>query len=47
MHTNTGFGLRLSTETGYRENIITNNTAGTVTGGLGYQNVCNGNTTCP
>lgn len=47
---NTGFGLNLGTQSGYRENAISSNTAGTVTGtsfvNLG-NNVCNGSTACP
>lgn len=47
---NTGFGLSLGTQSGYRENVISNNTAGTVNGvslvNLG-NNACNGSTTCP
>jgi parallel beta-helix repeat protein len=47
---NTGYGLQfLDTDSAYSENVISNNTAGTVIGTavqLG-QNACNGNTTCP
>lgn len=47
---NTGFGLNLGAQSGYRENVISSNTAGTVTGtgivNLG-SNACNGSTTCP
>jgi hypothetical protein len=47
---NTGFGLNLGSSSGYRENVISSNTAGTVTGtgivNLG-DNACNGSTTCP
>jgi len=32
----------------YRDNVITSNTSGTVTGGVDAGgNVCDGNTTCP
>ncbi len=47
---NTGFGLNLGTQSGYRENVISGNTAGTVTGtGLVNlcNNACNGTATCP
>jgi len=38
----------LSTDSAYRENSITNNITGTVTGGLNmFSNSCNGNTLCP
>jgi hypothetical protein len=47
---NGGFGLSLASQSGYRENVISNNTAGTVSGpsavNLG-DNACNGSTTCP
>ena len=46
---NTGFGLNLQgVSTGYSENVINFNTAGTVNGGAEMgTNLCNGNTTCP
>lgn len=48
MRSNTGLGLRLGVQTAYRENVITANTAGTVTGGVNlFNNSCNGTTTCP
>lgn len=47
---NTGFGLNLGFQAGYRENVISGNTAGLVTGisfvNLG-NNACNGITLCP
>jgi hypothetical protein len=47
---NTGYGLNFTgTEAAYSENVISDNTAGTVNGSgvqLG-QNACNGDTTCP
>lgn len=47
---NTGFGLNLGIQSGYRENVVSNNTAGTVNGtslvNLG-NNACNGSATCP
>lgn len=47
---NTGFGLSLGAQSGYRENVISSNGAGTVTG-AGFANLgnnaCNGSTTCP
>ena len=50
VRTNDGFGLTLGAQTGYRENGITGNSAGTVSGtslvNLG-NNVCNGSATCP
>ncbi len=49
VHLNAGFGLTLA-QSGYRENVISSNSAGTVTGigpvNLG-NNACNGSTTCP
>lgn len=45
---NIGFGLQLSAGTSYRENVINNNSAGTVLNGINqFDNICNGNTTCP
>lgn len=46
---NTGFGLNLGNPSGYRENAISGNTAGTVTGtGVDMgDNACNGLATCP
>lgn len=47
---NTGFGLELGSQSGYRENVISNNTAGTVNGALAVNlgnNACNGSATCP
>ncbi|MBK7951061.1 MAG: right-handed parallel beta-helix repeat-containing protein [Deltaproteobacteria bacterium] len=50
VRSNKGFGLNLGVQCGYRENVITNNTAGTVSGtglvNLG-NNACNGSATCP
>jgi len=48
VHSNVGYGLNLGSQSGYRENVITNNTTGTVTGGVDAgANVCNGSLTCP
>ncbi len=45
---NDGFGLNLHPQAGYRENVISNQVAGTVTGGVDLgNNACNGSTTCP
>ncbi len=45
---NTGVGLRLGAATGYSQNVIDSNTAGTVVGGVQMgTNVCDGTTTCP
>jgi hypothetical protein len=45
---NTGFGLNLSIGTGYSQNVISENTAGTVFGGVSAGlNVCNGSMACP
>jgi hypothetical protein len=47
---NTGFGLVLGAWTGYRENVISSNTGGTVSGASAVNlgdNVCNGLTVCP
>jgi hypothetical protein len=45
---NLGYGLRLWPTDAYRENVITDNTVGTVTGGVNAgDNVCNGSLTCP
>jgi hypothetical protein len=45
---NGGFGLNLNASAGYRGNVITSNTTGTVTGGVDMgSNSCNGATTCP
>ena len=45
---NGGFGLFLKLTAGYRENVITDNTLGTVSGGVNAGgNVCNGSLTCP
>lgn len=47
---NAGFGLRLGIQSGYRENVVTSNTAGSVTGtdvvNLG-NNTCDGSLVCP
>lgn len=47
---NAGFGLRLGIQSGYRENVVNSNTAGTVTGtdvvNLG-NNTCDGSLVCP
>lgn len=48
VYINTGFGLRLSSGTGYSENSVNSNTGGTVSSGIAIgTNLCNGNTTCP
>jgi len=48
LYKNGGFGLTLSLNAAYRENVITDNTAGTVSGGLNAGgNICNGSLTCP
>jgi len=45
---NAGFGLNLSTTAAYGENVITDNTMGTVKNGVNMGgNSCNGNTICP
>lgn len=47
---NTGFGLDLGFQSGHRENVIANNTAGTVNGATALNlgnNACNGSATCP
>ncbi|HPG24555.1 MAG TPA: right-handed parallel beta-helix repeat-containing protein [Myxococcota bacterium] len=45
---NGGYGLQLSAGSGYRENVVNDNTTGTVLSGVNLgNNVCNGNTTCP
>ncbi|MEZ4282891.1 MAG: right-handed parallel beta-helix repeat-containing protein [Myxococcota bacterium] len=45
---NAGYGLQLSGGTGFRENVVNDNTTGTVLSGVNLgNNVCNGNTTCP
>jgi len=47
---NTGFGLNLGSQSGYRENVVSNNTAGTVSGASAVNlgaNACDGSTTCP
>jgi len=45
---NTLFGLNLSAETGYSQNVIGDNAGGTVSGGVSTgDNVCEGSTTCP
>jgi len=46
---NTGVGLVLnSSEAGYRGNVVSGNTAGTVSGGVDMGgNVCDGSATCP
>ncbi len=49
MSGNTGFGLSVASDTGYRANVISGNTGGTVTGvgvDLGA-NACDGAATCP
>lgn len=50
LRSNNGYGLNLGADSGYRENVISNNGLGTVTGtaivNLG-NNACNGSTTCP
>jgi parallel beta-helix repeat protein len=49
VRSNGGHGLNLlANDVTYRENTITNNSGGTVTGGLDMgANSCNGNVTCP
>lgn len=45
---NSGYGLNLGSQSAYRENVVTDNTAGTVNGGVNMlSNSCNGTTTCP
>jgi hypothetical protein len=45
---NGGFGLNLAPGTGYSQNVIYQNTGGTVFNGVSAGlNVCNGTTTCP
>jgi hypothetical protein len=45
---NTAVGLNLTTGIGYSQNVIRNNTGGTVDSGVSAGgNVCNGSTTCP
>ena len=45
---NGGYGLSLGALSGYRENVISGNTTGTVTGGVNAGgNVCDGSLTCP
>ena len=45
---NAGFGFNLGTDTTYRENTVTNNTVGTVDGGVNMgSNSCDGATSCP
>lgn len=45
---NSGVGLKLGSGAAYRENVITNNTTGTVDGGVNMlSNSCNGATSCP
>ena len=45
---NASYGLALSPEAAYRENVITDNTAGTVNGGFNMgNNFCNTNSVCP
>ncbi len=45
---NAGIGLRLGSQAGFRENVISSNTAGTTSGGVNLgDNACNGTTTCP
>ena len=45
---NLGYGLRLSFSAAYRENVVTENTVGTVTGGMNMgANSCNGSVSCP
>jgi hypothetical protein len=48
VHGNTGHGLNLATQTGYSQNVISQNTAGTVINGTpAGLNVCDGGLTCP
>ena len=45
---NLRYGLNLGSQSAYRENVITGNATGTVTGGTNAgANVCNGSLTCP
>ncbi len=45
---NRDFGLRLSSETGYGDNVVNNNDNGAVVGGIEIgANVCDSDTTCP
>lgn len=45
---NAGFGMVLSVTDGYRENVISNNTLGTVSSGFNLgANLCDANDTCP
>jgi hypothetical protein len=48
VRSNGGFGLSLGSISAYRENVITNNSSGSVLGGVNMgSNSCNGTTTCP
>ncbi|MBK7951166.1 MAG: right-handed parallel beta-helix repeat-containing protein [Deltaproteobacteria bacterium] len=50
VRSNNFFGLFLGTQAGYRENVVTNNTGGTVSGASAVNlgnNACNGSTVCP
>ncbi len=48
VRSNGGFGLNLTGNAGYQENVITLNTAGTVSGGVNLgSNSCNSTATCP
>jgi parallel beta-helix repeat protein len=48
MRQNNGYGLLVFVDVGYRGNVISSNTSGTVTGGFNAGgNVCNGSLTCP
>jgi hypothetical protein len=47
---NGGYGLNLGSQSAYRDNVITINTAGTVLGATAVDmggNSCNGTATCP
>ena len=45
---NGSYGLNLDPDVAYRENVITNNTVGSVLGGVNmFSNSCNGKTSCP
>lgn len=47
-YSNTGVGLALGSGTGYSDNVIANNSAGTVTGGTEFGvNMCDGAIGCP
>lgn len=48
VRTNASYGLELGAESAYRLNVISNNSVGTVTGGVDlFTNACDGSTSCP